>query len=93
MNTFLSIDPQATQAELWIAYGPEAVHYGNLALGEALSSGLPNFETFPLAAEASWRARLADLGKILPDPPMPELPPWLATLQGALGGNPDGASQ
>jgi hypothetical protein len=92
MNTLLNINHQASQAELWIAYGPEAVHYGSLANGQALSSGLPNFETFPLAGEANWRARLADLGQVLPKPPMAERSPWLAGLQGALGGNPDGAT-
>lgn len=78
MTDETSIDHIAPSAEFWIAHGPEAVHYGQLAPGEALSSGLPSFEIFAPEAEADWRARLVELGVILPDPPPEPLPPWLA---------------
>ena len=78
MTDETSIDHIAPSAEFWIAHGPEAVHYGQLAPGEALSSGLPSLETFAPEAEADWCARLAELGVILPDPPPEPLPPWLA---------------
>lgn len=78
MSTPINITHQALGREFWIAHGLEAVHYGQLAPGEALSSGLPDFEVFSAEAETDWRARLAEMGHALPDPPADPLPPWLA---------------
>jgi len=62
MSNVTTTDFTATEDTYWIAHGGGGLSFGLLKLGENLSTGELNLETFQKKQYLQWRARVIKLG-------------------------------